>query len=172
VGGATKMFSGMFFFLGFMMLLAGFVYMNLAMRSAQLSGEPVGWQPYALIAAAVLPFWGLAVVSYLRGKADERNYAEGENRRRILRIVEPNGVAFIGQVALATNLTREGLTEELKALVQEGRFRGFVDWDGGKMHLKKPSEMAQGNCPNCKSRVNYDHPIPVTCSSCGAEIYR
>jgi hypothetical protein len=169
--GATKMFAGMFFFLGVMMGIAGVVYLNLAARGAALSGEPMGWQPYVLVAGAVIPFLALGAYTYWRGKVEEKQYAEGENRRNILRLVEPTGDTYLGQVSLKTGLAREGITEELRILVAEGRYRGYVDWKGGRMYLKKPSEMPENACPNCQAPVDYKS-VPEVCPSCDVEIYR
>lgn len=119
----------------------------------------------------VLPFLGAGSFLLLRGKAEEREFAEIEKEQRLLDMVQSQGQLRIASAALEMNLTRDQVRDYIYDLVGKGLFTGFINWQEGLLYAREAAEMRTTKCPNCGGERELVGKGVVRCPYCGVELF-
>lgn len=125
-----------------------------------------------LFIAIVLPMVAAGAYMFVKGRAEQAQFAHVERQRQMLGIVESAGQITIADLALQTSGTRETVRTDLYDLVSKGLFVGYVDWNGGTLYARQASELrGRETCPNCGGKLEIAGKGLIECPYCGAEIF-
>jgi len=105
------------------------------------------------------------------GQAQEREWLEVEQEKRLLTAVLTRGQVPISDLAIEMNLSRQQVQAYLYDLVGKGLFTGYVDWKRGILYAREVAQMPQDTCPNCGGRREIVGKGVVRCEYCGAELF-
>lgn len=144
-------------------LFSGFVEARLT-----VSGFMLG---LVLVLVLALPLLAVGIYLRVRGRGEERQYAQAAQQKKILNIVRTHGKAEITDVALEMNLTRDQIKEHIYDLVGKGLFTGYINWNEGVLYAREAAEMRTNKCPNCGGIRELVGKGIVKCPFCGSELF-
>jgi hypothetical protein len=105
--------------------------------------------------------------------AYERFYTREARRKQELLIlgqIEAEGSVFIEDIALRFDLPLPLVKEMIYALVERGRFAGYINWDEGKLYSAAAGNI-EGMCPNCGGKLTVAGRNIIQCEFCSAEVF-
>ena len=145
-----------------------YLFSGLAEHRLTVSGFMLG---LFLVLTLTLPLIGAGIFLRVRGRGEERQFAQAAQEKKILNIVRTHGKADIADVALEMNLTRDQIKEYVYDLVGKGLFTGYINWDEGVLYAREAAEMRTTKCPNCGGVRELVGKGIVKCPYCGSELF-
>ena len=97
--------------------------------------------------------------------------------------LEKKHLGLLGMVKTRGQVPLEDLADELRvpeeltkewiyALVQQGRFTGYINWDDGMLYSAEAEKLrTAGSCPGCGSQMGLGGKGVIRCEHCGLEIF-
>jgi len=119
----------------------------------------------------VLPLLAVGAVMLRQGRGEARQFAQAEQEKRILNIVQTHGQVRVGDVVIEMNLTRDQVRDYIYDLVGKGLFTGYINWQDGILYTRQASEMQTTKCPNCGGVREVVGKGVVKCPFCGSELF-
>jgi len=119
----------------------------------------------------VLPLLAVGLVMLRQGQGEARQFAQAEQEKRILNIVQTHGQVRVGDVVIEMNLTRDQVRDYIYDLVGKGLFTGYINWQDGILYARQASEMQTTKCPNCGGVREVVGKGVVKCPFCGSELF-
>ena len=119
----------------------------------------------------VLPLLAVGLVMLRQGQGEARQFAQAEQEKRILNIVQTHGQVRVADVVIEMRLTRDQVRDYIYDLVGKGLFTGYINWQDGILYARQASEMQTTKCPNCGGVREVVGKGVVKCPFCGSELF-
>jgi hypothetical protein len=125
--------------------------------------------------AVALLVGGFGVWFLMQGRSEVAQFADVEQQKRILNIVQTQGTVQLATLAIEMNMPLDRVKGAVYDLVGKGLFTGYVDWKAGKLVSSDAAAIndavVTGKCPNCGAPQVVAGKGVIRCDYCGAELF-
>jgi hypothetical protein len=155
--------------IGLCLLSAAWVGVGYASGNYENAAAPVLGLVLAFVVAA--PLAGAGAFLLVKGRREAARFAEVEQERKLLGMVQAQGEVKVSDAALELGASRDRVKDWVYDLVNKGLFTGYINWDEGTLHSEDGSRLRGNKCPNCSGELELAGKGVVQCPYCGAEIF-
>jgi len=95
-----------------------------------------------------------------------------EKQSRLLGMIAAQGEVQLESAAIELDAPVGLLKTWIYALVQEGKFTGYINWDKGMLYSADAETLRESeHCPHCKGALKMAGKGTIHCPHCGAEVF-
>jgi DNA-directed RNA polymerase subunit RPC12/RpoP len=126
-----------------------------------------------VLALAVLgPVFGIGVYVFRKGTAEQADFANVQQEKKILNMVLTQGKVTMGELVAELEAPRESIEDMIRNLVGKQLFSGAINWEKGILYSVESQELtADRKCPNCGGELTFAGKGLVVCPYCGSEVF-
>lgn len=172
MGGSGRVVGVILIIAGVVIGVASAVWLLAGMNEGTLRGSGAALGFVLIFGVFVLPLLGGGVYLLIQGRSEAREMADIHQQQELLAIVETQGQVKISDLVLELKSTKDGVVQDIRALVGRGLFSGYIDWQGGTLYSVDASKLnGRRTCPNCGGPLEIAGKGVIKCPYCGAEIF-
>lgn len=172
MGGSGRVIGLILIIAGIVIGAGAAVWLLTGMSEGNLKGSGAALGFVLIFGVVVLPLLGGGVYLIIQGRSEARELADIHEQQKLLAIVETQGQVKISDLVLEMKSTKDGVVDDIHALVGRGLFSGYIDWQGGTLYSVDASKLnGRQTCPNCGGKLEIAGKGIIKCPYCGAEIF-
>jgi hypothetical protein len=118
-----------------------------------------------------IPFVGVGIYLFVRGRAEEAEMVDVGRQRKILDMVKTRGQVDVTDLVFELSSTSDQVRDDIYKIVGMGLFTGYVNWDDGVLYSKEASQLTGNKCPNCGGEQEFAGKGVITCQYCGTDVF-
>ena len=118
-----------------------------------------------------LPWFAVSLYLLLSSRGEVREESKADKQRTILSAVMTRGRVSVADLAIECDLTREQVRDYIYDIIGKDLFRGYVNWEKGKLVSAEAAQIKADTCPNCGGKVELAGKGLVRRPFCGTETY-
>jgi ribosomal protein S27AE len=170
--GSGRVIGIILVFAGIIIGAGAAVWLLTGMNEGTLRGSGAALGFVLIFGVVVLPLLGGGIYLVIQGRSEAREMAGIHQQQELLAIVETQGKVKISDLVLQLKSTKDGVVDDIHALVGRGLFSGYIDWQSGTLYSVEASKLnGRQTCPNCGGQLEIAGKGVIKCPYCGAEIF-
>jgi ribosomal protein S27AE len=95
-----------------------------------------------------------------------------EKQRLLLGVIASRGQVLLDDLAYELDVPRDLVKELIYALVQRGKFTGYINWHEDTIYSAEAEKLRAGErCPSCGGELGLAGKGVIHCGNCGTEVF-
>jgi ribosomal protein S27AE len=166
--GGGKVLGYILIGIGVVLLIVGGVWL-FSEEAVSAGGRVLGMLLGLLV---LLPIIGVGIYLVRQGSAEETQYANVQQEKKLLNSVLTQGQVSVAELAIDLGVPSETVEDMIRSVVGKQLFSGAIDWKRGILYSVESDKLVgEQKCPNCGGDLRFAGKGLITCPYCGTDVF-